>query len=133
MDDLNIFQMEFDDDQYNFCPLKNIFNNENEMKCDNNSVHMNQYDGNNQKVTPKINVPVRILHDNIKYLYHQYIAKYPEYSMSETSFRKNIPKYFTTKANKKTDICNICQQGKRAIKIRMHCKDESTLQQVINS
>ena len=130
VDDLDQFRVERDKNQYNFCSHENIFSNENEIKCECSSSQINQHQKSPQKITQKIFLPVRILHDSIKFHSHEFNSKNPMHAMSETSFRKYIPKYFTTKANKKTDVCHICQQGKRAMKTIKRCKDEEIVQQV---
>jgi hypothetical protein len=78
----------------------------------------------------KIIVPVRFLNDTITFLHSKFNDKHPDLKMSRTSFWKNIPKYFSTKGKKRTDMCHICDYGKKAIKIRLKSKDEELNQQV---
>ena len=71
-----------------------------------------------------IRVPVLFLDDKITYLHVIFNEEYPDLAMSRTSFWRNIPKYFSTKGQKRTDVCHICEYGKKIMKIRSLTQDE---------
>ena len=60
----------------------------------------------------KICVSVRYLNDSITNIYKSYKKANPNTKIGRSSFYKNIPKEYK-KAKKRTDLCPICENGKK--------------------
>jgi hypothetical protein len=55
---------------------------------------------------------VRYLNDSKLQLFHQLKVAHPEIKMSRSTCYKLVPKHFK-KPSKLTDLCNVCENGKR--------------------
>jgi len=55
---------------------------------------------------------VRYLEDSKLQLFHGFKAAYPGVKMSKSTFYKRVPKHYK-EPSKLTDLCNICEAGKR--------------------
>ena len=86
-------------------------------------------------------VPVKFLNKPYTHLYQDFCGKYPEIKISQSSFRKYIPKYFQRGGGKRTDMCNYCvnweQSMKRIEELHRHNNElsdevQNKIQQVIS-
>jgi hypothetical protein len=80
------------------------------------SLKRKSYDDNEDIETyisnKKICVSVRYLNNSITNLYKLYKKTYPNKKISRSTFFNNIPKEYK-KAKKRTDLCPICENGKK--------------------
>ena len=84
----------------------------------------------NPRKRRKVSVSCRYLCDSIVALHSKFIAENPENKMSLTTFWKNIPKYYVIDGQKRTDLCHLCELGKKAEAYQKTCEDPEILKEV---
>lgn len=106
--------------------------NDDDDDGDENQIPFEEEKTTKKKKEEKISVCPRFLNETIVWLHSKFIEEHPGCKMSLSTFWKNIPKYFLKNGKKRTDMCHLCEHGKKALKNFESCIDPEIKKEVIN-
>ena len=78
-------------------------------------------------------VPVKYLDKPYIHLHQDFVQQNPGYQISRSSFRKYIPGYFQRGSEKRTDMCNYCVHGEKAVQQLKRIEEYQRQNQVMSS